>query len=70
MQDCNRCKSFVMPEKVAITARNRKRDSMRCMMEALPLDAIAAGSLSATKDLINGLRGLKPANPEMCLNAL
>lgn len=42
------------------TARKRKRDSMRCMMEALPLCAMAAGSLSLRMDFRRGLNGLTP----------
>ena len=47
-------------EEEALTARKRKRDSIRCMMDARPLDETAAGSLSATRDLMSGLRGLAP----------
>ncbi len=34
------------------------------MMEARPLAAIAAGSLSATRDLMRGLRGLAPEHAD------
>lgn len=43
-----------------LTARKRKRDSMRCITDARPRCTMAAGSFSFSMDFRRGLRGLTP----------
>ena len=46
------------------TARKRKRCSIRCIRDALPLYDMAAGSLSLKIVFSSGLRGLTPVKQD------